>query len=621
MYSTRQLRHLFFYSFLFFFFVISLNFDRSFSQETIIITADRLNTPNSQAVSSVRIISQDEIQRSNSNSVIEILKKHADFHLVSSGGIGQQTSIFMRGSTPGQTLVLLDGVEINDPSNPNRSFDFSNLSLNSIERIEVLKGPQSILYGSNAMSGVINIISKKGDKKKKQTDLKLSYGSFKTSLFSLGTGGNINNLLYRFGGNILQSEGISAAKVSENPNADKDGIKKLTFSSSLEKKIANKYILNFNGRFFKSKKEIDSGGGANNDDPDFYIKNREYNLKMQIKGPLFNWPIESILIIARNRHKRYSLNPPALFTNLGELNKLSLQNNYYINPFNTSSIGIEYTEEKDKSSSVNLTKNRAHILGVYLLHKYSGKTLSTSFGGRACKHQIFGTLNSYKFSLGYKILATNSNVKLNYSTGYKSPSLNQLYLPDFGNSDLKPEKSNNYEIGIEQKINNKSMLELIYFVNRFKNYLTYDKVTYINMNAGKISNKGIELFVHYIGHKIFDINFSYSRLWSKNHDTGKHLERVPSYKYGLEVFVKPWDKFTFNLSLMFTGPRDDVDPVNRQTTHLPSFFLANFHAKYFLRKNLKLQLNIKNILDRDYEEIDGYQTAGRSADIALAATF
>ncbi|HEB35661.1 MAG TPA: TonB-dependent receptor, partial [Candidatus Aminicenantes bacterium] len=229
-------------------------------QHEIVVTATRLETPAKEIASSVTVITKEQLEQSRKATVIEALQEVLGVSIIQNGPPGAAASVFLRGANSEHTLILMDGVELNDPISPSRSFDLAHLTLDNVERIEILRGPQSTLYGSDALGGVVNIITKKGQGKP-EFSLSSLAGSYGTIITSAGINGSTERIQYSLGTSYFRSDGFSAASANYEGNEEKDGYRNLTIWGRLGFRLSDNLDVDFILRTLNTQIDIDNAGG------------------------------------------------------------------------------------------------------------------------------------------------------------------------------------------------------------------------------------------------------------------------------------------------------------------------------------------------------------------------
>ena len=583
------------------------------ANDDIIVTADRIKSTLEKSPSDIKVFEQDDIKKSS--SMIELLARESDLTLSQSGPMGGNTSLFLRGTESSQVLVVIDGIVMNDPSNPTRQFDLGRLSLNNIERVEILKGSQGLLYGSNAIGGVLVITMKKGSDKLSGSGF-VDYGTHNTLNAGVNAQKKFNHTSMSFGADHLKTTGFSAANDSRNPNAEKDGEKRTTLSAALAQSISSGEF-NINYRYVNDEVDLDKGGGAGEDDPN---DSQFTEQKFMKAGYTQAWSTgETTLNLTRSEHHRTlnvrsdSKNTTASSTtNKGEINGVALNHTQYLNDFFTQNYNFDYQHEEDQK------KNTNENFSFFLYNRLEFGPAVANAGVRLDSNQSFGEHITYKIALMH--FFTHFNLKMAYSTGFRAPSLNQLHDPTYGNKNLKPEDSQTAEIGFEVPVTENGKYIGTLFYTDIQNRLSYDPVTFVNQNRGSARIIGVENSFAAKLTDDFSSNTSATWLSARDMTAKQKLARRPNINVKTSVDFTPSNKELVSVEGDFTGKRNDVDNLGNKV-HMPSYLIFNLRYEREFRENTSIYLKVKNLLDRDYEEVYGYGTGGRMASVGLRYVF
>jgi vitamin B12 transporter len=621
--------------------------------DPLVVTATRVATPVSEVGSSVTVISREQIESRQPEYVLDVLRGVPGLDVVRQGGLGQQTSVFLRGANSTHTLVLIDGIEINDPSNPGRSFDFANLPADNVERIEIVRGPGSTLYGSDAMGGVINIISRKGSGKPAVT-LNAEGGSFQTHSEKLSIRGGTERLSYSVVGSYLSSDGISAAD-KKYGNDEKDGYDRKAFSARLG--LAATEALDFDVfyHYLDSEADLDTFGGPNGDDPNNTFNSRSNYFRTEANLSLFDRFWEQTLGFSLTDYERSNSDDPdsdhpydSTRTHYdSQLYKVDWQHNLAINPANMLTLGAEYQEEKAKSrdertfldyssgqpttSTNSFPKKSANITGYYLQDQFQlGENFVATAGLRLDDHSRFGSHETWRMTLSYLVPATGTRFRATYGTAFKAPTLAQLYENSawvVGNPDLDPEKSRGWDVGIEQALWQERMtFGATWFENRFKKLINTlwnpETFKYEYENVDKARTKGLELTLSVRPRDDVSILAGYTYTDTENLETGEELLRRPRNKYNLAVHYRIPVGGEVQLDILHVGKRDDIDSEDwSQVKALEAYTVVNLAAAYDLSTRVRLTGRVENLFDEDYEEVSGFGTPGVAGYLGARLSF
>ncbi|OGU37416.1 MAG: hypothetical protein A2315_16185 [Ignavibacteria bacterium RIFOXYB2_FULL_35_12] len=603
----------------------------------VVVSATKTQTSTIELASSITVVDSAEIANRNSANVFELLKNEYGISFTRQGGAGTLSNIYIRGGNSDHTLVLIDGVEVNLNSDPSNVYDFAFLSTDNIQSIEILRGPQSTLYGSNSLAGVINIITKKGAGKP-NFSLLAEAGSYKTYKTSLGMNGNITNFNYSVTLGRSESEGFSAAS-ERYGNFEKDGYVKDNISARFGYDFAETAEINVFMKYNNSKSDYDQFGGKFGDDPTYVFDQEEFSFRSECKLHLFEgkWKQKIGASIFRNIRK-YNFDvseynsASSRSSYDGRKIKFDWQNNFNLIENHLFTFGLETEKEETVSeyyyfstffNSVSLfPQKESNTFGIYLQDQFKyGQNTFGSAGIRVDKHNKFGSAFTFRLAPAYIIWETGTKLKATLGSGFKTPSLFNLYDPAFGNPDIKPEKSVGFDAGIEQFLANDMIsVGVTYFQNYYKDLFGYDQ-NYKTINVKKAKTNGIEIYftTKLIDDFIFKLNYTFTNAKDLSNgilDENRKLIRRPEHKIGSYVSYNFSRSSNVNLELIYVGKRDDLIFDNTTFTSsrikLEPYLLLNLATHYQLTEFLRLNLRLENILGTDYEEVYGYATPGFS---------
>ncbi|WP_225071165.1 TonB-dependent receptor [Desulfuromonas sp. CSMB_57] len=633
---------------------VLLHAGQPFAAETttldpVVVTATRLETPLSQVASSVTVISRQDIENQQPSHVIDVLRSVPGLDVVRQGGSGQQTSIFLRGANSTHTLVLVDGVEVNDPSNPGRSFDFANLAVDNIERIEIVRGPGSTLYGSDALGGVINIITRKGSGKPKVA-ISAEGGSFDTHQERLSLSGGNDLINYSLTASYFDTKGISAA-AKKYGNTERDGFDRTTVSTRFGLTPLGNVDVDFFLRYIKSNTDLDTFAGPGGDDPNNTFHSESIYARIQGRLMLLNDLWEQRLGLSLTDYARKNIDrtdPDHPFdssrtTYDSRLYKMDWQHNLYFTSANVFTLGGEYKKEEAKGKSQffyedplwntddSFSKKSVETFSAFLQDQVIlWDDFITTFGLRVDDHQTFGARLTYRITSSYLFRPTGTRIKGTFGTAFKAPTLAQLFENStwvLGNPNLAPEKSRGWDIGLEQKFwDDRISLSATYFENRFEDlintFFSFSSFKYEYENIDKAESKGVELTASVRPMDNLTLSASYTYTDTENRATGNQLLRRPRHKYNLNADYRFLDRGNVNLDIFYVGKRDDIDLlIWDQTKTLGAYTVVNLAIAYDLAKHLRIHGRVENLFDEDYEEVNGFGTPGIAGYVGATLSF
>jgi len=607
-------------------------------QHEVVVTATRIETPAKEIATSVTVITRRDLETTKEPFVLKALGSVMGIAVIQNGGPGSAASAFIRGGNSEHVLVLLDGVEVNDPINPSRSYDLAHLSVQNVEQVEILRGPQSTLYGSDALTGVINILTRKGEGKP-WLSLTAQGGSLGTLAGTMELGGFSGAVNYSVGLSRFADRGISAASGAYPGNTEKDGYRNLSFSGRLGLTLKNNIESAVIVRATSAKSDIDNFGGPGGDDPNNTQDYTSIFLRGQVRGLFAGNRWEQKLGFSYIRSSRLNDNPvDALHpydsetgTYKSGLMKLDWQNNVFIDRANTLTFGLDASREQGESNYTSFSmfgpyespfpRKSADKEGVYFQDQVRiADRFFATVGARLDHHSTAGAALTYRLAPSYFIGGTQTKLKASLGTGFKSPSLYQLYAPAtfwgaVGNLNLKPEESRGWDVGIEQFIAGDTLLlGLEYYRNDFRNLIDFDfSRGYINV--GRARTRGIEAYGEARLGERLRWKASYTRLEAKDLDSGTDLLRRPKETISTVLdcgLIKSW---TASVSAVYVGQRSDKDfsgVVARDVT-LAAYLLLDASISFDLTARTQIFLRFDNLLDAKYETVFGYGTPGFAA--------
>jgi vitamin B12 transporter len=604
----------------------------------IVVSATRIETPAKEIASSITVITRLDLERSKKSTVLELLQDVLGTAIIQNGGKGSASSTLLRGSNSEHVLIMLDGVELNDPMNPSRSYDLAHFSLDNIEQIEILRGPQSTLYGSDALGGVINVLTKRG-RGKPQLSLSSSGGSYNTFQAAAGLSGSGQSINYSLGLSRFVTGGISAASSAYPGNEETDGYKNLSLSGrlgvALKENVEAEIIL----RSVTARTDIDSFGGPFGDDPNNTQDYRSFFMRGQLRALLAGNRWEQKLGVSYIHSNRQNENPiddshpydseKGVFKS--SFTKIDWQNNLFLHSANTLTFGVDLERERGESEYHStgiwgpydslFPRREADRIGIYFQDqvRLSNRFFATA-GVRLDHHNLTGFALTYRLAPALFVETTGTKFKATLGTGFKSPSLYQLYAPGtflgpVGNEQLKPEENTGWDAGIEQRfLGGRLLAGVTYFSSDFRNLIDFRfDAGYVNI--GKARTCGVELYAEARPENNLEFRAGYTRLEAKDLDTGADLLRRPKDKIsaGLDYgFLKKW---ALHLGLVYVGKRPDK---NFSVWPYPDVILSGYALldaalSFDLNRQVEIFGRLDNMLDQKYEFVYGYGTPRFSA--------
>ena len=615
---------------------------------TVVVTATRFPVDVATVGSSISVITADDLQQQQTRFVSDVLREVPGVAVSRAGTFGTQTQVRIRGAEGNQTLVIIDGVEVNDPAGGNE-FDFGQLLSSDIERIEVLRGPQSILYGSNSIGGVINIITKKGEKGV-TTTARAEGGSFHTfdGGASVSGGNDMANAYLGLSG--YRTAGIN---ISKN-GGENDGYDNITLNHSINVKPLDILELSGSLRYVDAELQYDDFG-EETDSRGFIIPN-DANLKAKVtnlsgraqaKLSLLDDKFQNTVGYSgyRSTNNQYTDNDRTFRFN-AQTNTFDYQSNLFLDTPEIADATHAFTflYERQQQTGSNFSKGSEFfpsqganfnsiidhgVAGEYRLGVWD--RLFLTGGARYDQNNQFEDFTSPRVTGAFLITETDSRIHATWGKGVQNPTLTELYgfFDTFiGNPDLKPENSNGWDVGFEQSfIDNKLVFDVTYFNNRIKDLISseFDPAigasTPINL-SGTSKIQGVEVSATAKLYEGLTVKASYTYTDGEDPDGNELVRRPPNMasanaNYAFLDDGEGHKLANVNLNVDYNGQQKDfvfVSPTfERQTRNLDPYWLVNLAASYEFMPGLAVVGRIENLLDQDYEELYGYQAPGIGA--------
>lgn len=568
----------------------------------IVVTAEKFERNYLESTSSIYVIDQDEIESMNATSVADLLKRKGGFSVQTNGAFGKASSINLRGTDNRHTLVLIDGVRVTDITSISGGTRLEFLDPAQIEKIEVLKGNQGVLYGSEAVGGVISITTKK----KAGPQVAIEYGSFDKKKISAHNSFAKGNNTVSLTGSFQDVDGISAYNEDRiNGNVEDDGLKQSDFVFNWQNRSFDRLTLDFQGEFKSSSYLYDDSNADNSN------LNGEYKTSRYATTATYNYSKWINLDFTFSHfdvdRKLFGENSYGKFNYLyqGHFNRYTLVNRSFYAEGGELISGIEYERERTKALDSLLNKTRSkERMGAYINNYNYFGGLILEEGLRYENLQFFGDKFVYRVGLGYSF--EKLTVKLSQGTSFKAPTLYQSFAQFGGNRNLEMESSTSRELSLLYK--NKNYLnEVTLFEIDYDQYIDYDTTRSIYDNSGDYESYGLEWNQQYSTESM-DIGLFYSFLRSKNKVTGASLPRRSKHNLGFNAKYMANDNWSFLMDTQFRGKRADSNGKK-----LTSYYLTNLGLEYNWNRNSdRISLHVNNIFDKSYEEVWGYGTPGRN---------
>ncbi|MDD5422482.1 MAG: TonB-dependent receptor [Candidatus Omnitrophota bacterium] len=594
----------------------------------IVVTPTKLDEKLGAQSSAVTVLTESDFDRKKVEYVKSALKEEMGLDIVESGSFTGQTSAFIRGANANHTLVMIDGIKVYDPISTNGAYNLAHLTLDNVGQIEVVRGSQSALYGSDAIGGVINIITKKAEEPYFNTSFEA--GSFSTFKESFGMGSKEKGLSYSVAGSHEKSRGISSAQAKNN-NPELDGYGRYAISARIEYDAIDDLKVGGTFRNTSTRFGYDS---FRKDYPNLFQRDYETLVSSYVEHKPIDYYSYHVKLgwmynFRRDNDDRYS--GWAYYLRdwyEGYLFKLDYRNNIHLGEIDVFTVGYEYTWEVGDyyyyldwgsgNSEDDMPKVFSRNGSFYLQNRLNIQDRLTSTQGmRIDHHSQAGTHITYKVDGSY-LFETGTKVRGGWATGLKVPTLYQLNAvaasPDAwgwggfggGNVNLKPETSQSYELGIDQYLfGDRLILNATYFNLMLHDLIntTTNSVFYTSKfeNTGKARSYGIELGAKAKPIDTVNLGASYTYDYTKDFSTDRPLLRRPLHKLKISSWMQISPKWDVDLEVLVNGLRYDVN-----VDKLKPYTVVNISTNYKIAKNLDIYLKIANMFNKRYEEVRGF---------------
>ena len=581
--------------------------DHGTIEEEIVVSATLIETERRQVGASVTVIDREQIERRRSATVAELLRTVPGVEIVQTGGAGGATSAFLRGANSAHTLVLLDGVRVNSPLGG--AFDWADLTTDLVERVEVVRGPQSALYGSEAIGGVISIVSRSG----RDGEL-LEGGAEAGSLGGLrvwaAAAGSRRSWDWSLAASHQEADGVSRASEAAG-NTEDDPWENRTFAATVGRPVMERGEARLSLRYTDSEAGLDGfdfvAGPV--DDPNFVQERQSTTASLALELPAGDrWRSKIRLGYSDETLETSDPDPGAIFNNSrleSTTSDLELQTDVELGAAAGLSVGASY-ESREGSNQGNLEED-LDLLSFFAETRATVKeSLTLTAGLRHDDHSIFGGETTWRLTASWLAGEGGTRVHASAGTGFKAPTLVDLYFPFFGNLDLEPERSEGFDLGVEQSwLEDRLVVDLTWFDSQIEELIVFDFSTFLAGNVAEAEIEGVEAQAAWRPGGRYDLTASYTRTDSEDVATGEQLVRRPKHRGVLSLGLRPARGLDAVVSLIAVRDRVDVGDAP-----LDDYERLDATVTYTLNERWAIYLRGRNLLDQDYEEVLGFTTPG-----------
>jgi vitamin B12 transporter len=593
------------------------------TNEEIVVTASGFEQPRSETGQAISVIDEERLTELQVVSVSDALRTLPGVTAIARGPVGSQSAVFLRGGNGSQTLVLVDGVRINDPSSPNAAFDFGALLTGNIGRVEVLRGPNSVIWGSQAIGGVINVQSI-APTEALVARAAAEYGyadSVRTNANLSGTNGIFEGSV---GAAYYRTDGISALA----GGTEKDGFENFAANGRLKVNLADNLALDFRGYYNRGIIEFDSAFGVGaNAIP--VSRNRQFIGYVGANFGLAEGRFRNRISFARTDISRVGTDPVVFsFNNFdvqGTIDRFEYHGAFDLADLATIVFGAEhertFASTSFEGAQADVARNKVTSgFGQLILRPFTGLTLTG--GVRHDDYSDYGGQTTFGGNVAFTPNAGDTVLRATYAEGFRAPTLTEGQ-PPFGNPDLNPETARNFDLGVEHRfLDGKAQAFATYFNRRSNDQITFSFDTFQSENIGRVKTTGLELGFALQPTSTLNVQANYTLTDAINRSAGANfgnrLELRPQHSGSLTLdWQTPW-RLKLGTTLLLSG--DSFDNA-ANTVRLDGYALANLRAAFPITEAVELYGRIENVFDTDYTVVNRFNTYGRNAHLGVRAKF
>jgi vitamin B12 transporter len=589
------------------------------STRDITVTATGVTLRRNQTGRSVTLIDRNLIESRQTTSIADLLSTTPGITVSQNGGPGQTAAVRIRGAEDSHTLVLIDGVRVNDPGAPAGSFDFGSLLTGNIDRIEVLRGPNSVPWGSQAIGGVVNIVTAPVN----GANLRAEYGSRNAKQFVGQAGGRFGPVTASLGGGYFDDDGISTFK----GGTERDAFRQYAANARVGVELSSDVSIDLRGFFADSRVEFDGFPP-----PLFaFADTANYSKTQQLFGyaginanvlGIKNRLAFTLGDTARDSFPRAGAAPS--FIARGRTERFEYQGDASISAAIRSVFGIEHENSRFRDAtdrySTGVTSGYVQVIATPV------DALTLTGGVRVDDHRTYGTKATFSANAAWRA-GDNTVIRAAYGEGFKAPTLFQLFS-FFGNTALKPETARSYEVGVEQTLvdgtlkvgltafhrDTTNQIDFSFAVNPNRPFGFYD-------NLDRTRAQGLEATITARPTDNLTMTASYTLVDSKDRTTNTALLRRPKHSINASVDWTATTWLKLGASIQTISDSRDLDFVTFSPTSLDGFTRGTIRAAVPISERFELYGRVENLFNATYETVSGYGTARRNAHVGVRATF
>ena len=586
-----------------------------------VVSPTGIVTPANQVASSITAITTQDIATLQYRTMPDVLNTVPGLNVVQTGGPGGLTSVFLRGTNSNHVKVLVDGIDVSDPSTPNDAFDFAHFLTYDVQQVEVLRGPQSGLYGSDAIGGVISIITQKGDGPARWTAADEG-GSFGTVNEHIGVSGSQDHFNYAFSVAHYQATDVPVTPLqilSPGQQANPNNYDNMTYSAKTGLDLSEYLTWNSVLRYSESTLLFTGDGNVNPGFPDPQQSRQtvhQFFGREEAVWSAFDGRVKNYFGVNYTSNWTSDISPGEQTSDvtLGTRVKYDWRAVTEIAPGNNFIVGLE--QQTDSIDTAGFTAQNTNNAGYLELQTSYAKHFFLTANIREDDNDTWGDHMTYRIAPAVILPFTDTTIKASYGTGFKAPTLSELFqsfpaFNFFANPNLKPEQSAGADIGFEQPLfNDRIRFGSTYFKNNVTDLINANATFTQDINIDHAITEGTETF---IALNIIDrvkIRADYTVTRAVDTDTGLQLERRPKEKFSITAIYNPIDPLTLSATVLHVSNWEDIDREAFIPLVQPGYTVVNLAADYKINDQFKVFGRIDNVANVHYETPNGFLAPG-----------
>lgn len=560
--------------------------------EKITVTANKFEQPISNVLASVSVIDRADIEKSNVRDLPTLLSTQVGFQVNPNGGFGQSTGVSLRGTGSGDTLILIDGVRTGSATDGQKALN--NVPLNSIERIEIIKGSRAAIYGSDALAGVINIITRESD----NLSVNAMFGSDSYQNYQVAGSVKSGDITTAFNAGFEKTDGFD---VLQGVAPDEDGYENKNLGFKVNYTDSHYGDFNLLGQYSEGFADYDSRFSP----ADSTIERGDFKNYQLSAGWNKNYTNQTHSIdIAISTDDSHDTSASGISDFITKRVQLDYTGQYNLSEVLNISGGVNWYNDDVSHSSTQYDIQKRDVLAVFVGAYYNTEKVLANLTVRQDDDEQFGDETTYTAAAGYH-LSEDATFRVSQSTGFKAPTFNDLYFPAFpgyppsSNPNLEPEKSLNREIGLNVDFDVASV-DVAIFRNDIEDKI-YLVTNYFPINLNEVRYEGVEftLSQQLFG---FDSNLNFAYLSAENKETGAELQNVAKRTFNWEL-AKQFGAFDASLDMQYRSDRRGADSGGA-VTRLGSYTLWNLAGNYQVNEHIEVSFRVENLFDKEYNAVE-----------------